>query len=212
MGKERALIFVLTIPYFLIAFFIRCLKIKSLVYDYNLCLQTLNKNSFSISIIKPPLVECLRIAEDHRQLLHFGIDPIAILRTIYLRSFKGVRQGASTIEQQFVRTITKRYEKTVRRKIREQVLAIWIRGSVHPDTICRCYISCCYYGYGTYGIKKLIQKHPDADEYYIVSRIKYPFRKIIDLKTECKFNNRMRYLKELSFKNKCQNGIFLRKN
>ena len=210
MGKERALIFILTIPYLLMAFIFRRLKIRSLEHDYNLCLRVVNKNVPQVNMINQSLIDCLRVAEDHRQLLHFGIDPIAIFRTIYLRLFKGIKQGASTIEQQLVRTITKRYEKTIRRKIREQILAIWVRGSTHPEVICRYYLSCCYYGYGTYGLDKLIKKQPGIDEHQIISRIKYPFRENPNLITEQKFTKRVKYLKELSLKNKSKNNIFLK--
>ncbi|MAA66350.1 MAG: hypothetical protein CL581_16460 [Alteromonadaceae bacterium] len=70
------------------------------------------------------LRQALVVAEDHRNQLHYGIDPIAILSAFAGRVFKGKKRGASTIEQQFVRVITQRYERTVRRKIRGKRLGI----------------------------------------------------------------------------------------
>lgn len=186
-------------------------KVKSIIDDYNKCIEYIKHNSKSERTISLSLVDTLRLAEDHRQLLHMGVDPIAILRTIYLRLFKNIHQGASTIDQQFVRTITKRYEKTVRRKIREQILAILIRKASTADDICKAYISCCYFGYGTYGITKLIKTHANISEFDIAARVKYPFRKNVDELTEGKFNRRALYLSSLYKINSDRSSIFLRK-
>lgn len=55
------------------------------------------------------LINFLISAEDHRFRYHTGVDPIAILRAIYIYIRYGKYQGASTIEQQFIRTVTCRY-------------------------------------------------------------------------------------------------------
>ncbi|HAZ3651962.1 TPA: hypothetical protein J1015_003868, partial [Escherichia coli] len=157
------------------------------------------------------MIDILRLAEDHRQLLHRGIDPIAIIRTFYLRIFKNIHQGASTIEQQFVRTITKRYEKTIRRKIREQILAILIRNVSTPDDICKCYLSCCYYGYGTYGIDNLLKKKQNISDFDIVAMIKYPFRGEVVSVTEERFKHRSLYLSTLYKLNAQRDMIFFAK-
>ena len=61
--------------------------------------------------------------EDHRYFLHPGFDVIAICRAIWRRLAWGVREGASTIEQQTVRVLKGRYERTLRRKVHEILLA-----------------------------------------------------------------------------------------
>lgn len=121
MAAKRFLIFLLSFPYLLMAMVVFKFRIKSITDDYNKCIEYIRHSSGNEKAISLSLIDTLRLAEDHRQLLHRGVDPVAILRTIYLRLFKNIHQGASTIDQQFVRTITKRYEKTVRRKIREQI-------------------------------------------------------------------------------------------
>lgn len=186
-------------------------RVKSVINDYEKCIEYITGNPDKNKIIALSLIDVLRLAEDHRQLLHVGVDPIAILRTFYLRIFKKINQGASTIDQQLVRTITKRYEKTIRRKIREQILAVLIRKASTPDEICRCYISCCYYGYSTYGIDDLLKKKPNLSEFDIVARVKYPFRRSSDPITEGKFRRRVFYLTYLYKTNKTRSAIFLRK-
>ena len=143
MAAKRFLITLLSLPYLLLAEMVFKFRVKSIMEDYYKCIDYIRLSSISERSISLSLIDILRVAEDHRQLLHRGVDPVAILRTIYLRLFKNIHQGASTIDQQFVRTITKRYEKTVRRKIREQILAILIRKATTGDDICIAYISFC---------------------------------------------------------------------
>ncbi|RFS77852.1 hypothetical protein D0U00_16985 [Leclercia adecarboxylata] len=211
MAAKRFLIFLLSFPYLLMAMVVFKFRIKSITDDYNKCIEYIRHSSGNEKAISLSLIDTLRLAEDHRQLLHRGVDPVAILRTIYLRLFKNIHQGASTIDQQFVRTITKRYEKTVRRKIREQILAILIRKASTADDICKAYISCCYYGYGTYGLAKLIKTHATISEFDIAARVKYPFRKNVDEVTEGKFCRRAIYLSYLCKANPDRASIFLRK-
>lgn len=211
MATKRFLIFLLSSPYLFLAVVVFKFRVKSIIDDYYKCIEYIRLSSKDERAISLSLIDILRVAEDHRQLLHRGIDPVAILRTIYLRLFKKIHQGASTIDQQFVRTITKRYEKTVRRKIREQILAILIRKASTADDICIAYISCCYFGYGTYGIAKLIKTHASISDFDIVARVKYPFRKNIDDLTEGKFNRRTLYLSYLCKVNSNRASIFLRK-
>lgn len=210
MEAKRFLILILSIPYLLLAFVVTKIRVKSIINDYKKCIEYININSKNE--VPTSLITVLRLAEDHRQLLHMGIDPIAIIRTIYLKIFKNIHQGASTIDQQLVRTITKRYEKTIRRKVREQILALLIRRVSTPNDICKCYISCCYYGYSTYGIDKLLTKEKNICEYGIIARIKYPFRKNFDLETEKKYRQRIFYLRRLHDNNCREISISLNKN
>lgn len=211
MAAKKFLIYLLSLPYLIMASIIIKLKVKSIIDDYEKCTTYIYCNSKKYNNISPVMIDILRLAEDHRQLLHRGIDPIAIIRTFYLRIFKNIHQGASTIEQQFVRTITKRYEKTIRRKIKEQILAILIRNVSTPDDICKCYLSCCYYGYGTYGIDNLLKKKQNISDFDIVAMIKYPFRGEVVSVTEERFKHRSLYLSTLYKLNAQRDMIFLRK-
>ncbi|MFV0931690.1 biosynthetic peptidoglycan transglycosylase [Pseudomonas jessenii] len=123
------------------------------------------------------LIRALVVGEDHRNALHFGVDPIAILRSIKVRVFEGKRQGASTIEQQLVRTVTGRYEKTPRRKIREQILAVMLNSKFEKDDLACCYLTVAYYGaslVGVSGLRKLSSSNPHFTDEVIVAHLKYP--------------------------------------
>ena len=68
------------------------------------------------------LMEMLVTGEDRRFLRHCGFDPAAIARAAFW-TLRGRLQGASTIEQQLVRTITGEKQIRTTRKIREILLA-----------------------------------------------------------------------------------------
>lgn len=76
------------------------------------------------------LIDFLILAEDHRNKYHIGVDVIAICRAIYRRLRFSVKEGASTIEQQLVRVVTGDYRDSISRKIKEIMLAVYIRKKV----------------------------------------------------------------------------------
>lgn len=152
------------------------------------------------------------MAEDHRNELHFGVDPIAILRSVKVRLLQGERQGASTIEQQLVRTITGRYEKTPRRKIREQVLAVMLNSRFSKSDMAGCYLKVAYYGVslsGAKGVKSLRAKIHEHAEVHIVAHLKYPRTLNPEGAMARKHLARVKYIRMLLANN--SSGLFLRK-
>lgn len=91
------------------------------------------------------------LLEDRRYLSHAGIDYWCFPRLI--RQFFTFKRmgGISTIEQQFVRTVTNRRERTAARKIREVILARVLNYHASKDDILRCYLGIAYFGYGVQG-------------------------------------------------------------
>ena len=55
-------------------------------------------------------------------------------------------RGASTIEMQFVRTVSSKYDKTVSRKVRECLLAVIIQFRYSKSQILRAYLGVAYFG------------------------------------------------------------------
>ena len=109
-------------PIILLANIINLLNIKSFKDDIEKSLKIID--DFSNIKIDKRFIQVLILAEDRRNKLHRGVDTIAILRAIKVRLLENKYQGASTIEQQFIRVVTNRFEKTFYRKLREQILAI----------------------------------------------------------------------------------------
>lgn len=99
------------------------------------------------------LLEALVAAEDKRFWRHKGFDPIAICRAVHAGLFAGRRQGASTIEQQLVRTLTGFRAKTVRRKLVEIALAYWCATHYPKRLLASIYLEAAYYGSNAHGLR-----------------------------------------------------------
>ena len=92
------------------------------------------------------LLDLLVLGEDHRNKYHIGFDIIAITRAIYRRVTTGLKEGASTIEQQLVRVITADYSMTFSRKLKEILLAVIIRMKFDRQQLAISYLDIAYYG------------------------------------------------------------------
>ncbi|MAA77309.1 MAG: hypothetical protein CML73_04660 [Rhodobiaceae bacterium] len=99
------------------------------------------------------LTYLLVLAEDHRYKAHFGFDPIAIGRAIFRFVLSSRIEGASTIEQQLVRTITRKYEITLQRKIEEITISSMISINNTKEDIAHTYLSLAYFGSNVIGYK-----------------------------------------------------------
>lgn len=177
---------------------------KKIVRDLNTCIDFINKERKSLLMIDDYYYDILVIAEDHRNPLHYGVDPIAIIRCIYLKLTKKIIQGGSTIEQQLVRTLTGRYERTLRRKIREQVIAILLKNKIkRKNEIGKAYLLCAYFGYNKIGFFNLSEiEKKDAIE--LIARLKYPTKKNENPCENEKITRRKRHINGILKNNICQ--------
>ncbi|AYJ78559.1 MULTISPECIES: transglycosylase domain-containing protein [Aliarcobacter] len=209
MAKKTFLIIFLRIsamPIILLANIINLLNIKSFKDDIEKSLKIID--DFSNIKIDKIFIQVLILAEDRRNKLHRGVDTIAILRAIKVRLLENKYQGASTIEQQFIRVVTNRFEKTFYRKLREQILAILLDKKAEKYDISKSYLLIAYYGYNLTGlsaIKKIcidINKVDITTAIEIISRLKYPQPKNINNIWLSKKNKRVLYIKKIIEKNK----------
>lgn len=120
--------------------------------DVGRCLQVIDTY---VGLIPNRFIGALVAAEDHRSPIHPGVDPIAMIRAGLVRFRCKQIEGASTIEQQLVRTVTGRYERSVFRKIREQAIAIAVSRRRGKRQIANAYLAVAYYGSGYIGIAGL---------------------------------------------------------
>lgn len=92
--------------------------------------------------------------EDRRFYRHFGIDPRGVARAL-VRNWRagGVRQGGSTITQQLAKTAFLQPDRTIRRKLREGVIALYLESRLSKDEILSRYLSSIYFGDGVYGLR-----------------------------------------------------------
>ena len=154
----------------------------------------------------PPLVaqRLLVSGEDHRHGLHPGFDSIAICRAVWRRLTSVSREGASTIEQQLVRTITGRYERTLRRKLTEIILAILVDASFDKRVLPAVYLSIAYYGWRMNGYRQACRRlgfRPHSltldQAAALVSRLKYPEPRVPPIVRLRQINRRTEHLLNL---------------
>lgn len=176
----RILYFIITLPFLGVAFFLKKYNIDNIKDDLLIVLTYIEK--MPENNIPPKLIAFLEAAEDHRYKTHYGIDFLGILRAIYIFYKKNEYQGASTIEQQLVRVITNRYERSKWRKFREQVLALLVDFYIRDkNKIAKSYIYLAFYGSGLDGLDNFLKRKKlkittliDTDMLELVSRLKYP--------------------------------------
>ena len=154
----------------------------------------------------PPLVaQCLLISgEDHRHRWHPGFDAIAICRALWRRIAYGLREGASTIEQQIVRTITGRYERTLQRKLLEILLAILVSRFYAKSQLPAIYLAIAYYGWRMNGYRQACERlklHPSSlsleDAAGLVARLKYPEPRVAPITRVLQIRRRSQHLLRL---------------
>lgn len=99
------------------------------------------------------VVYAILATEDRRFYYHFGIDPIGILRAFGVNVLRGgFVQGGSTITQQLAKNLFLSRERTLKRKVQEAMLAVWLETKLTKDEILSAYLNRVYLGSGAYGI------------------------------------------------------------
>ncbi|SLN21480.1 transglycosylase domain-containing protein [Oceanibacterium hippocampi] len=120
--------------------------------------------SVPLSDMPPYLPIALLATEDRRFYSHFGVDPIGLLRAALANYRAGrVVQGGSTITQQLAKNLYLSPERTVRRKIQEVVLALWLEVKYTKDEILALYLNRVYFGAGAYGVGAAAARYFDKD-------------------------------------------------
>jgi 1A family penicillin-binding protein len=107
----------------------------------------------SLVDVSPHLIRAVVAIEDRRFFDHEGFDPVRILASAVevVRAWKAV-QGGSTITQQLARQSLGR-EKTLRRKLKELLIAIELERHYTKREILELYLNKVYFGDGLYGVE-----------------------------------------------------------
>jgi 1A family penicillin-binding protein len=128
------------------------------IYDRN------NKPAFTIfqerrievplADVSPHLVKAIIAVEDQRFYDHAGIDLIRVMAAAIenLREHRAA-QGGSTLTQQLARQSFLSSDKTLRRKMKEAVLAWRLEREFSKNQILELYLNKVYFGDGLYGVE-----------------------------------------------------------
>jgi penicillin-binding protein 1A len=110
----------------------------------------------------PPIVkEAVISIEDKRFLTNSGVDIRGIARAFVQDVLhKGTVQGASTIEQQFIKNaLQAQSHRTIFEKLREAALAYQLSHKWTKEKIITAYLNTIYFGNGAYGIEAAAQTY-----------------------------------------------------
>jgi membrane peptidoglycan carboxypeptidase len=107
-----------------------------------------------LSKVPLPVRHAVLAAEDRNFYSEPGISPTGIMRAIWVDLRGGdIRQGGSTITQQYVKNAYLTSQRTFSRKFKEIFIAVKLGNTRSKDQILEDYLNTIYFGRGAYGIE-----------------------------------------------------------
>ncbi|MSO76249.1 MAG: PBP1A family penicillin-binding protein [Alphaproteobacteria bacterium] len=104
--------------------------------------------------------EAVLAIEDRRYFEHGGIDFQGLARAMLVNLFAGeIRQGGSTLTQQLAKNLFLSSERSLRRKIQELLLALWLERNYSKTELLSLYLNRVYLGAGAYGIDAAAERY-----------------------------------------------------
>lgn len=102
--------------------------------------------------IPSTLLEAVLSVEDRRFFEHGGVDYRGLARAMWVNFRAGrVVQGGSSLTQQLAKNLFLTPERTIKRKVQELMLAIWLERRYAKKEILAMYLNRVYLGAGAYG-------------------------------------------------------------
>ena len=115
-------------------------------------------DAIPLSEIPPQMIKAVLATEDARFFDHFGVDIVGTLRAIIQNArANNVVQGGSSLTQQVAKNLFLSPERTIRRKVHEAFLALWLEARLSKQEILKLYLDRSYLGGGNYGIEAASQ-------------------------------------------------------
>ena len=106
------------------------------------------------------LPQAIIATEDRRYFDHLGIDLVGIARAAIANIRAGrIIQGGSTLTQQAAKNLFLSPERTLKRKVQEILLALWLERNFTKHQIFTIYLNRVYLGAGTYGVEAASKKY-----------------------------------------------------
>jgi len=110
--------------------------------------------------LPPALSQAVLATEDRRFYSHFGLDLIGLVRATYINIKAGrIVQGGSTLTQQVAKNLFLTPQRTLKRKVQELLLALWLEQKFSKDQILTIYLNRVYLGAGTYGVEAASRRY-----------------------------------------------------
>lgn len=117
------------------------------------------RDVIKLNQIPDKVIHAFLAAEDWHYFKHAGLSFKGIIRSILINILSLRKaQGASTITQQLVRLLFFDTEKSFKRKIKEQILALVVERQFTKEQILETYLNHIYLGGGIYGVEAACQR------------------------------------------------------
>ena len=112
-----------------------------------------------VNRLPPHMINAVLAIEDRRFYSHFGIDLIGLARAVVVNLRHQHVQGGSTLTQQLAKNLFLSGERTLKRKVQEALLALWLEHLYSKDQILTAYLNRVYLGSGVYGVDAAAQTY-----------------------------------------------------
>jgi len=110
--------------------------------------------------ISPFIPQAVLATEDRRFYSHFGVDVWGIARAALTNARAGrMVQGGSTITQQLAKNLFLTPERTMKRKVQELLMALWLEKRFSKDQLLTLYLNRVYLGSGTFGVDAATKRY-----------------------------------------------------
>ena len=132
---------------------------ESLVFQGNGNDSWINLDDCSDNIINATIS-----TEDKNFYKHFGFDFLRIAKAMMVNiSSREIKQGASSITQQYAKNLFLDFEKSWKRKWKEMWITYKLEAHYSKDEILEGYLNTINYGHGMYGIKSAAKYYFNKD-------------------------------------------------
>ncbi|MBN2267484.1 MAG: transglycosylase domain-containing protein [Candidatus Babeliaceae bacterium] len=112
------------------------------------------REPIALSEMPNHLINAFIAAEDRQFFSHNGISLRSIIRSVLVNISRGRRaQGASTITQQLIKNLFFTPERSFTRKIKEQLLSLYLEWRFTKEQILETYLNHICFGEGIYGVQ-----------------------------------------------------------
>ena len=120
----------------------------------------IDRTNVALSDVPKPVQQAVLAAEDQHYYSESGISPTGILRALWTDVRGGeIKQGGSTITQQYAKNAYLTQDRTFTRKIKEIFIAVKLDRTRSKDRVLQDYLNTIYFGRGAYGIEAASQAY-----------------------------------------------------
>ncbi|HLO76730.1 MAG TPA: PBP1A family penicillin-binding protein [Magnetospirillum sp.] len=110
--------------------------------------------------IAPAIPQAVMATEDRRFYSHFGFDIWGFARAVITNVRAGhLVQGGSTITQQLAKNLFLKPDRTLKRKVQELLMALWLEHRFSKEQLLTLYLNRVYLGSGTFGVDAAAKRY-----------------------------------------------------